>query len=155
MIFCSNKVSISWIPFRFLKNYFQNECDISFTSVDGIFGEIFSVKFSLCKQMENPTEVGEVAKEQTEQIGPSNQEEEDTFREPILDGRNVNPKFWKSTFGLNYYFSSPKITFKTKILNDYLTCRLCKGYFREPYTITECLHTCNHPFPIAVSDILP
>jgi hypothetical protein len=43
--------------------------------------------------MENPTEVGEVAKEQTEQIGPSNQEEEDTFREPILDGRNVNPKF--------------------------------------------------------------
>ena len=26
-------------------------------------------------------------------------------------------------------------------LNQFLVCPLCKGYFREPYTVTECLHT--------------
>eukprot|EP01118_Nematostelium_gracile_P010685 TRINITY_DN3721_c0_g1_i1.p1 TRINITY_DN3721_c0_g1~~TRINITY_DN3721_c0_g1_i1.p1 ORF type:complete len:261 (-),score=51.56 TRINITY_DN3721_c0_g1_i1:47-829(-) len=49
------------------------------------------------------------------------QEEEDTYREPILDGT--------------------KMTFKTKILNQYLLCSLCMGYFRGATTIIECLHT--------------
>jgi hypothetical protein len=26
-------------------------------------------------------------------------------------------------------------------LNQHLVCRICKGYFREAHTITECLHT--------------
>jgi len=48
-------------------------------------------------------------------------EEEDSYREPIVDGRNI--------------------TFKTRILNQYLLCSLCMGYFREANTIIECLHT--------------
>jgi len=41
--------------------------------------------------------------------------------EPILDGRNI--------------------TFKTRILNEYLVCILCMGYFKDAHTISECLHT--------------
>src|SRR3989338_8162112 len=26
-------------------------------------------------------------------------------------------------------------------LNEILTCKLCSGYFKSPYTINECLHT--------------
>jgi len=48
-------------------------------------------------------------------------EEEDTYREPIQDGRNI--------------------TFKTRILNPYFLCSLCMGYFRDATTIIECLHT--------------
>merc|ERR1712166_789015 len=33
------------------------------------------------------------------------------------------------------------ITFKPRILNPYITCSLCMGYFRNATTITECLHT--------------
>merc|ERR1712065_42648 len=38
-------------------------------------------------------------------------------------------------------FVGSNITFKTKYVNQYLTCLLCGGYFREACTITECLHT--------------
>jgi polycomb group RING finger protein 3 len=42
--------------------------------------------------------------------------------------------------------NEPKISngmteFSLEPLQDMLACRLCKGYFREPYTITKCLHT--------------
>ena len=30
-----------------------------------------------------------------------------------------------------------------RLLNDYLICPICKGYFRDAYTIPECLHTCK------------
>lgn len=33
------------------------------------------------------------------------------------------------------------ITFRPRILNPYITCSLCMGYFRNATTITECLHT--------------
>jgi len=48
-------------------------------------------------------------------------EEDNGYREPIVDGRNI--------------------TFKTRILNQYLVCSICMGYFRDPHTIKECLHT--------------
>lgn len=31
-----------------------------------------------------------------------------------------------------------------RLLNDYLICPICKGYFRDAYTIPECLHTCKY-----------
>lgn len=34
------------------------------------------------------------------------------------------------------------------LLNDYLICPLCKGYFRDAHTIPECLHTCIHAYII-------
>lgn len=42
--------------------------------------------------------------------------------------------------------NEPKISngmteFSLEPLQDMLACQLCKGYFREPYTITKCLHT--------------
>ncbi|GMH78697.1 hypothetical protein TrLO_g1450 [Triparma laevis f. longispina] len=45
--------------------------------------------------------------------------------------------------------TKPKIengttTFVTMSVNKYLCCSLCSGYFRNPYTITECLHTFCH-----------
>ena len=33
------------------------------------------------------------------------------------------------------------IQFSLKDLNPYLTCTLCRGYFREAHTIPECMHT--------------
>jgi len=48
-------------------------------------------------------------------------EEDGSAIEPILDGRNI--------------------TFKTRILNQYLLCSLCMGYFKDAHTIMECLHT--------------
>lgn len=33
------------------------------------------------------------------------------------------------------------VSFKSRILNVHLACTLCMGYFRNAYTITECLHT--------------
>jgi hypothetical protein len=34
-----------------------------------------------------------------------------------------------------------KIIVPIEKLNEFLGCTLCKGYFREAHTITECLHT--------------
>eukprot|EP00466_Bigelowiella_natans_P012098 jgi/Bigna1/128658/aug1.7_g3366 len=34
-----------------------------------------------------------------------------------------------------------EISFKLADMNEYLTCKLCNGYFREAHTIMECLHT--------------
>jgi len=48
-------------------------------------------------------------------------EEDGSAIEPILDGRNI--------------------TFKTRILNEYLLCSLCMGYFKDAFTIMECLHS--------------
>jgi len=33
------------------------------------------------------------------------------------------------------------ISFRPRILNPYITCSLCMGYFRNATTITECMHT--------------
>ena len=33
------------------------------------------------------------------------------------------------------------VTFAVESVNPYLVCSICFGYFREPFTITECLHT--------------
>ncbi|KAJ1620007.1 hypothetical protein T492DRAFT_1081416 [Pavlovales sp. CCMP2436] len=37
--------------------------------------------------------------------------------------------------------SEAHITFQTRILNRYISCRLCHGYLQEACTIIECLHT--------------
>ncbi len=36
-----------------------------------------------------------------------------------------------------------QVSFPTSNVNANLTCTLCAGYFREPHTIKECLHTCE------------
>jgi len=51
----------------------------------------------------------------------SEDEEDSKYIQPIMDGRNI--------------------TFKTRILNQYLICGLCMGYYRDAMTIKECLHT--------------
>ena len=28
-------------------------------------------------------------------------------------------------------------------INPFFICKLCNGYFRDPYTAKECLHTCT------------
>lgn len=32
---------------------------------------------------------------------------------------------------------------KLRILNNYITCRICRGYLIDATTVTECLHTCK------------
>lgn len=48
-------------------------------------------------------------------------EEEEEYLAPVVDGRNI--------------------TFQTTLVNKVLTCPLCHGYLREPFTITECIHS--------------
>lgn len=63
---------------------------------------------------------GEEKEENNGVADDDEEEEEETYREPIVDGRNI--------------------TFKTRILNQFLACPLCSGYFRDATTIRECLH---------------
>ncbi|KAI9922596.1 hypothetical protein PsorP6_001855 [Peronosclerospora sorghi] len=35
------------------------------------------------------------------------------------------------------------VTLRMADINDFFICKLCKGYFRDPYTAKECLHTCT------------
>jgi len=66
----------------------------------------------------------EQAKTEDNKQERENEEEEPAeskFRAPIVDGRNIS--------------------FPTKIVNQYLVCPLCMGYFKEAHTIIECLHT--------------
>mmetsp|Transcript_19128 Transcript_19128/g.28612 ORF Transcript_19128/g.28612 Transcript_19128/m.28612 type:complete len:358 (+) Transcript_19128:128-1201(+) len=49
------------------------------------------------------------------------EDEDRKFVQPIKDGREIR---------LNI-----------KDMNEHLVCKLCNGYFREAYTIMECLHT--------------
>jgi len=39
------------------------------------------------------------------------------------------------------YLDGEEILIKTRLFNPYLVCKLCKGYYKEPTTIKECLHT--------------
>lgn len=48
-------------------------------------------------------------------------EDEEEYLAPVVDGRNI--------------------TFQTSLVNRFLSCPLCHGYLREPYTITECIHS--------------
>lgn len=44
------------------------------------------------------------------------------------------------------------IKFALDPINQYVTCILCSGYFRDPVTITECLHTfCKSCLVLAIS----
>lgn len=38
-----------------------------------------------------------------------------------------------------------EVKVKMKELNEHIVCFLCAGYFIDATTITECLHTCEHP----------
>lgn len=33
---------------------------------------------------------------------------------------------------------------KLKSINSHITCEICKGYFIDATTVTECLHTCKY-----------
>mmetsp|Transcript_15378 Transcript_15378/g.60114 ORF Transcript_15378/g.60114 Transcript_15378/m.60114 type:complete len:239 (+) Transcript_15378:131-847(+) len=38
-----------------------------------------------------------------------------------------------------------KVVIKPKVLKELVTCFICKGYFRDPVTVRECLHSfCKH-----------
>lgn len=33
---------------------------------------------------------------------------------------------------------------KLRSINSHITCEICKGYFIDATTVTECLHTCKY-----------
>lgn len=39
---------------------------------------------------------------------------------------------------------------KLKTLNNHITCEICRGYFIDATTVTECLHTCKSLLAISV-----
>ena len=49
---------------------------------------------------------------------------------------NLQHKFPEPTIDSNGI-----VNFAIEGINPYIICKLCGGYFREPFTITECLHT--------------
>lgn len=38
---------------------------------------------------------------------------------------------------------------KLKTLNSHITCKICRGYFIDATTVTECLHTCEYSWWIS------
>ena len=50
--------------------------------------------------------------------------------------KNSREDDWKGPIVSHGY-----IDFAIVPVQDHLICRLCQGYFRDPYTVTECLHT--------------
>ena len=53
-----------------------------------------------------------------------------------LSPQNSTEDDWKGPI-----VSHGHIDFAIVPVQDHLICRLCQGYFRDPYTVTECLHT--------------
>ncbi len=41
-----------------------------------------------------------------------------------------------------------QVSFEARDVNPFLICSICTGYFREPHTIIECLHTCKLSFAL-------
>ena len=37
-----------------------------------------------------------------------------------------------------------EVEIKLEDINPNITCKICKGYFVDATTITECLHTCKY-----------
>jgi hypothetical protein len=91
-------------------------------------------------------------KEEKKEDENENVEEESAYREPIIDGRTVRiPLVLCYCVGIcadTYFLVGTlfQIKFRTRILNQFLLCSLCMGYFRDAHTIRECLHTCMHSF---------
>jgi polycomb group RING finger protein 3 len=68
-----------------------------------------------------PTDKAAAATEPSDELEPEQSDETETSNDPkIINGMT---------------------DFSLEPLQDMLACQLCKGYFREPYTITKCLHT--------------
>lgn len=61
---------------------------------------------------------------------PNNEDEESVNDEESNDIKNPCPNV-----------STSVVKFCIPTINPHLVCPLCNGYFRDPYTITECLHT--------------
>jgi hypothetical protein len=80
---------------------------------------------------EPPTPTEKAATEQSDEPerDPEPEPEPDSDPEPEPE----QSKEAKITNGISEFSLEP--------LQDMLACQLCTGYFREPYTITKCLHT--------------
>lgn len=42
---------------------------------------------------------------------------------------------------------------KLKTLNSHITCKICRGYFIDATTVTECLHTCSYCYLFIYSTV--
>ena len=56
------------------------------------------------------------------------------------EGKYFNENITKKSYGPPI-ISNSTANFSLASINPHIICALCNGYFRDPYTITECLHT--------------
>lgn len=63
-------------------------------------------------------------------------ENERTTSTPVASYRSAT-----ATVSLGNRHSRNSVSVPLSILKEHLTCPLCQGYFRDPYTIVECLHS--------------
>lgn len=57
----------------------------------------------------------------------------------IIDNNNNNNNGQSS--GSGRVGNQTSVTIPISTLHQHLICSLCRGYFRDPYTISDCLHT--------------
>ena len=46
--------------------------------------------------------------------------------------------------GVLVKYKNMEVEIKLEDINPNITCKICKGYFVDATTITECLHTCKY-----------
>jgi len=77
---------------------------------------------------------------------PNSKQQEKGNKEEITARRTAKTNTSKKPSGVDCY-DPPVITASGILdvaaasLNSHLVCRLCNGYYREPFTVTECFHT--------------
>ena len=59
----------------------------------------------------------------------------------IIDNSNNINKNNGQPSGSGGIVNKTSVTIPVSTLHQHLICSLCRGYFRDPYTISDCLHT--------------
>jgi hypothetical protein len=59
----------------------------------------------------------------------------------IIDNSNNINKNNGPPSGSGGIVNKTSVTIPVSTLHQHLICSLCRGYFRDPYTISDCLHT--------------
>ncbi len=94
------------------------------------------LKFSKEKDKDDDKKVIENSEQKNQSPGKDAVEENDTVKEKT----NIPELLKEKLCEKNCFYNSTICVDKTKLI-EFLKCPLCKGFYRTPYTINECMHT--------------
>lgn len=94
------------------------------------------------EKTDEETEPNKESTQESPESAQERQEKEETSTDNLLKESRLSPPH-PNTLRANI-----------RLLNDYLICPICKGYFRDAYTIPECLHTCTKKETNTMNSIL-